>query len=199
MIYAQTLFSLVLISQVTPTPVSCITYEIAPFAAIPVTSVASPTATSGACIEEIVEYPKPQPPTVDFSQAQQQPTQYVDSVGGGGTNVIGSPGGHSGANSSGVGGHNELLSVIEAIGAGGSGTSTASTVRGSSEVASGSNFAFASGTGSITGTGVGLKGHSAMLQPAALAYGGGGYGAASAAGRTPANITTGKWNTKLFP
>ncbi|KAL1403108.1 hypothetical protein pipiens_019512, partial [Culex pipiens pipiens] len=158
----------------------CITYEIAPFAAIPVTSVASPTGTSGACIEEIVEYPKPQPPTVDYSQAQQQPAQYVDSVGGGGT----------GANSSGVGGHNELLSVIEAIGAGGSGTSTASAVRGSSEVASGSNFAFAGGTGSITGTGVGLKGHSAMLQPAALAYGGGGYGAASAAGRTPANMAT---------
>lgn len=178
MIYAQTLFFFsVLISQVTPTPVSCITYEIAPFAGIPVTSVASPTGTSGACIEEIVEYPKPQPPTVDYSQAQQQPAQYVDSVGGGGT----------GANSSGVGGHNELLSVIEAIGAGGSGTSTASAVKGSSEVASGSNFSEVA------------SGHSAMLQPAALAYGGGGYGAASAAGRTPANIATGKWNTKLFP
>ncbi|XP_058835142.1 la-related protein Larp4B isoform X1 [Topomyia yanbarensis] len=118
-----------IIQKLTPTPVSCIAYEltpVAPFTTIPVTSSAN--SISSACIEEIVEYPKSQPATVNVFQHQPpQVVQYVDSAisSSNNPNVItstassGSGGGNPiASNSTSSSGHNELLSVIEAIGAG---------------------------------------------------------------------------------
>lgn len=137
--------------QLTPTPVSCITYELTPvatpFTAFPTTSLAS-SVGSPACIEEIIEYPKPHPATVELvhqpqhHQQSQQPSHlhhhpapqavhYVDAAsashvltptsGGGGGAIVNPSVVSNSSNATGSGGHNELLSVIEAIGAGSGG------------------------------------------------------------------------------
>lgn len=160
------------------------------FTAIPATSVAS-TVGSAACIEEVIEYPKPHPATVEFvhrqHQAQQhqhhhhsqppQVVQYVDAAGVYSANVITPTSGGSSSggfvnpssvsNSSATSGHNELLSVIEAIGAGG----------GSGEVipivtSSATNFAFISNsiatTSSAGGSGLFTTGGISSGQPAGV-------------------------------
>lgn len=159
----------------------------APFAALPATSVSSAVG-SPACIEEIIEYPKPHPATVDFvhqpqhhqqPQQQQQPShlhhhpvpQVVHYVDGATSNVITPTSSGCGAvlvnpvnaasSGSATGGHNELLSVIEAIGAGSAGGGSAASSGGTSAgevipiiASSGTNFTFIGNSIATTSAGV---------------------------------------------